>query len=216
MENKCEHRIGTLESYYNNYGLVTEKQIIDIFKRDIDGEYRNYIESPEEIGFNFCQTEFLESNEVIWYEFLDFCPDCGKHLDCDANFDKINNKLSRYVKNLPKRTKEDQIKARQKIENDKKRREIEIEEGHTGFVYLIKLGNYYKIGITRNTKNRFNAFKFMPFKFEVIKTAKVKDYENVEVLLHQMFKDYQIKGEWFNLTDENVNYIIDYLTELEV
>lgn len=221
MKNKCEHRIATFWYYGNDYGLLTEKEIIDILKGDIDCEYEKYMSNPnDKDDFDFSQTEFIDCQEMIIYEFIDYCPDCGKKLDCEDNFLKINKFLSNYVNSLPRKTAQQIKELKIKTEELEKQRKIfeekEYEREHTGFVYLIKLGDSYKIGITKNTKERFKQFEFMPFDLQIIKTAKVKNYENIETLLHDMYKEKRIKGEWFNLTQDDIQNIIDYLSKLEV
>ena len=220
MENKCEHRIATFNYYGSDNGLCTKKEIIDILKEDIEIEYNKYV-NGEKNNFNFSQKEFLDCHYgLIQYEFIDYCPDCGKDLDCETNFSSINKFLSDYVSSLPRRIDEQlkELKAKIKqIEDNKKTfKEKEYEIQHIGYVYLIKLGDSYKIGITKNTEERFKQFEFMPFELKIIKTAKVKEYDKVEKFLHEQYSSKRIKGEWFNLSQEDIQNIIDYLTEIEV
>ncbi len=78
-----------------------------------------------------------------------------------------------------------------------------------GYVYLLQSKDgHYKIGRAIDPKNRAKTFGVqLPFEVEFICTIKTDDYEALELELHEMFKDFRIKGEWFNLAPEDVEYI---------
>lgn len=78
-----------------------------------------------------------------------------------------------------------------------------------GFVYLLKSSNgYYKIGYTNNIKKRLHDIGIkVPFKIELIHKIKCSDARRLESELHSQFSSKRVNGEWFNLSQEDVNYI---------
>jgi len=75
-----------------------------------------------------------------------------------------------------------------------------------GYIYLLKSDYGYKIGKSKNPKNRNNIFSVkLPFEVEMIKTIKVENYHQVEKDLHKHFEDKHLNGEWFDLTKEEID-----------
>lgn len=76
-----------------------------------------------------------------------------------------------------------------------------------GYVYLIKpIGhNVYKIGCTTDCTRRFKTMRnTYPFKFECVGKNYYKDYEYAERYWHEYFKNRKLQGEWFLLSDHDV------------
>lgn len=74
--------------------------------------------------------------------------------------------------------------------------------------YLIKVKNtnYYKIGCTSDINKRFLCLQTAtPFDLEIIHTF--KGGYKTEYYLQQVFKKYQVKNEWFDLSDNYVELI---------
>lgn len=66
------------------------------------------------------------------------------------------------------------------------------------FLYVFKINEYYKIGVTDNPSARYNQFnRNSPYLVEVILIA--SNRVDLEKELHTQFKAKQIKGEWFKL-----------------
>mgnify|MGYP001603448730 CR=1 FL=1 len=66
-----------------------------------------------------------------------------------------------------------------------------------GFVYLVRNGGLYKIGITTNLKRRLSELN----PDEVVNTVKREDYAEVEKKIHKAFKRLRIpQTEYFRLT----------------
>lgn len=80
-----------------------------------------------------------------------------------------------------------------------------------GYVYLAKMGEHYKIGISQNPKSRLKEFTKLPYPLEIILCEKVNSYEVVEKELHNHFKKQHIRGEWFKLNHEDIDFIKTYL-----
>jgi hypothetical protein len=78
--------------------------------------------------------------------------------------------------------------------------------GRSGYVYLLKCDKYYKIGSTSKPDHRIRNLKNgFPFEVEIIAVSKpIKNYQIVEVSLQKKFKKQHHKGEWFLLSETDV------------
>ena len=76
-----------------------------------------------------------------------------------------------------------------------------------GYVYLIFDGIYYKIGHTdRNPKLRLQEAQiYNSSELILVFQYKTIEYKKLEHFLHRRFHSKHIRGEWFNLTLEDVN-----------
>lgn len=76
----------------------------------------------------------------------------------------------------------------------------------SGYVYIIKAETgEYKIGRTRNVPNRMKLFAVkLPFDFEIIHFFPCLDVYDAESFLHHFYTSQRKRGEWFTLTDEDV------------
>ena len=71
----------------------------------------------------------------------------------------------------------------------------------SGYVYLIKNRDLYKIGITENLEQRMKQLK--PDK--VVSTLRTEDFETLEKELHKKYKDVRIpQTEYFRLTNDQL------------
>ena len=55
-------------------------------------------------------------------------------------------------------------------------------------------------------RNKLYSIK-MPFRFEYVFKNKCVDYHNLEVRLHTMFSEKHLNGEWFQLTDDDIDRV---------
>lgn len=78
-----------------------------------------------------------------------------------------------------------------------------------GFVYLVKLENgLYKIGKTKHLSERMKVFAVsFPMKWELYYSFLSDDYTRAEKTLHTEFADKREVGEWFRLTQRDINSI---------
>jgi len=77
-----------------------------------------------------------------------------------------------------------------------------------GYVYLLGGGDYYKIGLSNNVNRRIEEISpRLPFKTELICTIATDDMYGLEAGLHRQFAEKRANGEWFELDDEDVEYI---------
>ena len=72
---------------------------------------------------------------------------------------------------------------------------------YKGCVYLIKGGDFYKVGMTvSNAEQRMQALQTAsPLKLELIKTFKSYNPSKDEKAIHFLLKEYRVTGEWFQL-----------------
>ena len=79
-----------------------------------------------------------------------------------------------------------------------------------GFVYIAKADKYFKIGCTKNPKNRILALDVKaPFPVKVVLLIPCEDMEETEKTLHKTFANQHIRGEWFDLTDSHIQNITE-------
>ena len=72
----------------------------------------------------------------------------------------------------------------------------------SGWVYLIRNKDLYKIGITQNLEQRMKALK----PDEILKTVQTENYEELEKELHKKYKDVRIpQTEYFRLTESQLD-----------
>lgn len=96
-----------------------------------------------------------------------------------------------------------------RIEEDIKRRKEEknlyIEKENNIKTYLMKDNHngLYKIGFSKNPKYRESTLQSEK---PSIKLIKIWD-KNIESQLHKFYKDYRVRGEWFNLSKIQINYM---------
>jgi hypothetical protein len=75
-----------------------------------------------------------------------------------------------------------------------------------------------KIGYSLNESplNRFNQFKtYAPFGSEILGFIITTDAKKVETELHSKLSPFRLKGEWFDINEEEVNKHIDFYTNIE-
>lgn len=81
-----------------------------------------------------------------------------------------------------------------------------------GSVYLIKCGDAYKIGRTRDLARRLGQMS-LPYKPRILLVVEYEDPGFVELSMHDMFAAKRLHGEWFALTQEEVMQAKQYMAE---
>lgn len=85
----------------------------------------------------------------------------------------------------------------------------------TGYVYVLKSHGLYKIGKTKNPKQRIetiNALNAIPVKIILIKT--VINFTAAETRIHSLFQDKHVRGEWFRLDESDLDLITIELSRM--
>jgi hypothetical protein len=85
-----------------------------------------------------------------------------------------------------------------------------------GYIYLLKDGDYYKIGKAKRPKDRLKTYRTEnPRETQIILCEKVSDYTQTEKELLSLFKSKNHKGEWFKLDSEDIDKIKKYISEVK-
>jgi len=80
-----------------------------------------------------------------------------------------------------------------------------------GYVYLLKSETgETKIGRTLKIDQRiFHFTTNLPYELSLILYTETDDYLGLERRLHEEYSDKRLRGEWFNLTDEDIKNITE-------
>lgn len=79
-----------------------------------------------------------------------------------------------------------------------------------GCVYILKCGEYFKIGMTTNTDSRRTTIALqIPFAIEEEVSFAVMDVRGAEADLHAQFSGCRMNGEWFRLSPEQWHNLRD-------
>lgn len=76
-------------------------------------------------------------------------------------------------------------------------------------LYLIKSGNYIKIGYSENLEKRLQSYNTHNPNYQLIDT--IEGNEDLEKTLHHLCKEFKFKNEWFHLNQ----FIIDIWNKLK-
>lgn len=77
----------------------------------------------------------------------------------------------------------------------------------SGHVYLIRCQQYYKIGISKHINSR-SWETDNPFPIEIIGVFPSQMMHRTERRLHEMFRRFHHRGEWFTLTPACVEWFL--------
>lgn len=86
----------------------------------------------------------------------------------------------------------------------------ELEGRITGYIYLIHCKEFdaYKIGRAKRPFQRSSTLQIqLPYPIEIVHLIPAEDPIKAEKYLHAMFEPERLNGEWFELSEENVDHI---------
>jgi len=86
-----------------------------------------------------------------------------------------------------------------------------------GNIYIIQAGNLdiYKIGVTKNISERLKQLQTASFlELNVIKIRETSKYDSIERYLHKTLKEWNIRGEWFKLSNDMIIVIKKLIDEV--
>jgi len=78
-------------------------------------------------------------------------------------------------------------------------------------IYLFKTdNNMYKIGVADNPRNRLKGVQVgCPSKVEFVFSTYTYRALNVEAILHEVFSENRVIGEWFSFSDVEIRLVIE-------
>lgn len=79
---------------------------------------------------------------------------------------------------------------------------------HPGYIYILQAGPHYKIGRTKDLGNRFKSVRLqLPFPVKLVMAFETPTCVALEKALHEIFRGRRENGEWFRLTDSELDVI---------
>ena len=102
------------------------------------------------------------------------------------------------------------------LHNNLKYYSMEIKRGCVYFFRHVGLSPV-KIGYSEKESpmNRFNQLKtYAPYGSEILGFIIISDARELESLLHNKYASKRLNGEWFDLTESEVNFEIDFYTNV--
>jgi hypothetical protein len=89
---------------------------------------------------------------------------------------------------------------------------IRYRAAQSGHIYVLKVGDIYKIGRSRQVKQRLHMHQdSCPFPIEIVMHARVHDHELIEAGLHRAFADKRVRTEWYRLDEHDLADIREVL-----
>lgn len=198
--------------------------------------YDEYIDVYDEenkevisIGQNFNHKTYNEKLNVLYDEYL--TPTINKYVLWKRNdhdkpsvyrivgYSNLNNHIEVYLHSLQRNFKSGNTTKKyinrgqfklSTIENIKRIKgwhESNLFDYHEKYLYVFKNSiNRVKIGQAINVEHRMKAIMMMGG-IELICINKIPNAARFETLLHQKYKEHRLFGEWFNLTNDQINYL---------
>lgn len=77
-------------------------------------------------------------------------------------------------------------------------------------VYIIRdvdVSGFYKIGVASDLKRRLAQLTICPFRIKIVHVIPTENAYSLEYQLHAQFADKRVRGEWFNLTTEDIAWL---------
>jgi hypothetical protein len=208
---KCEHCVA-FEIDRGKLNFLTENTIIENAQKRILNNYRNG-------DMNFKVKNFVPTISYEYYfKFFKYCHKCGTKINSKDIRKSINSKVLKYIDSLDKDKYKQILKE---IESKSKKAKDKVipenfPKASSGYIYIIKMEKYYKIGLSRSIAVRLNSFKSLPEKIEILALEQVVDDRSVESELHKMFVKKRTNGEWFILDEDEIQSAITYLQSRKV
>lgn len=84
------------------------------------------------------------------------------------------------------------------------------------FVYVVKCGIYYKIGMTNDIRNRMNILQCgNPYEIQLVWAVRKKNAKYMEEGLHEALAQFNHRREWFILNEEFVSDLKEFVEKYE-
>lgn len=117
---------------------------------------------------------------------------------------KTKEELQRKVKEAKEQIEEEKILAELKEREEIIKQERRNQSG-SGYVYLMECNGKYKIGYSRNIKQRLKALNCGLYEVKLISKSAFSEKAYVyEKNLHDLYKEQNIRAEWYELKAQQV------------
>lgn len=161
---------------------------------------KRYLDRIYPYLINYCEDGYYltDGNGLMLYS--DELLDIGKNL---IKFAKLHNnqEIERY-NNKRKKEFYNQIISWVKTPKEKPK----------GYIYIMECGGKYKIGLSKDVERRKKELDKRPFAVNIVyKSPLIEDIYEIEKELHYRFENKKINGEWFNIDNNDIEFIKDYL-----
>lgn len=81
-----------------------------------------------------------------------------------------------------------------------------------GYVYLLRADKYFKLGLSDNPKARYREIQtLLPFPVSTVHLIATSDMLWVEKYWHDLYDAKRCYGEWFILSDDDVNHFCSHV-----
>lgn len=87
------------------------------------------------------------------------------------------------------------------------------DEDQEDYLYIIENNGLYKLGYSSNLKKRYKNYETHLGEVKLIYATKQKNCFELEALFHEIYSDFRVKGEWFDLRAEHIDDIISTCSE---
>lgn len=84
---------------------------------------------------------------------------------------------------------------------------------NVGCVYLIESGGLIKIGYTSNFKKRLLQYNIHNTNINIVGVFETENAFFVESKLHEAYKDFRVKGEWFDMPIDVLCELLNYFND---
>lgn len=209
----CEHIVG-IEYWCESGEVVTEEQILQSLNDEIDNEIYN--PSPLQGVFDFSIRDIYSIDWAYEVRLFDFCPSCGCYLDREKTEARLNKAIVDKIASINRGAYLKRLGETMKLFRESVSSKSADKKKSIGYVYLVKMGEDYKIGISKNPDNRLGEFTKLPHELEKICVARVDGYKQVEEDLHTILDEKRKRGEWFTLDETDIEFVKNYLYKREI
>lgn len=96
-----------------------------------------------------------------------------------------------------------------------KNQNIKTDGDGCGYLYVVEVDGNYKIGISKNPKQRLGEYTKYAKEPKQIIIKKCYNYRKIEEQLHERYAEKRIRGEWFCLAKQDICDIEAFLEENE-
>lgn len=116
--------------------------------------------------------------------------------------------LNLYYQSIPDREIDEFNKETKRFNHHINKSKEWKNSGTSGWVYILEGEESYKIGRSKDPWKRQNQIGIkLPFEVELIYTTYSLHHKELEKSLHERFNDKRLNGEWFDLEDEDIEFI---------